>query len=165
MKPVVEAVVEAGLVPEEALDELARWGVHIKAVPNERILHSPEAVVNHLREALESEEQVRIDQTDLDLLTRYLDKNNQKRGRLILKEGKQHTTVNVSFCLTQLEEYAIPWTDPDEPDILVNGESHLKWTDDDGTEYDVRFIDVRELFFGSKKAFAVCIPLLETSDE
>lgn len=165
MKPVVEAVVEAGLVPDDALDEMARWGIHVTAVPNERILRSPEAVVTHIREALESEEQVRIDQTDLDLLTRYLDKKHQRQGRLIIKEGKRHQTVNVSFCLTKLGEYAIPWTEPEEPEVLANGETHLKWKDTDGTEYDVRFIDVRELFFGSKKAFAVCIPLLETDDE
>jgi len=161
MKPVVDAVVEAGLVPDEALDEMARWGIHITSVPNERILRSPQAVVEHIRAALESEDQVRVDQTDLDLLTRYLDKKHQRQGRLVLKDGKRHTNVNISFCLTQLGEYAIPWTDEETPDVLVNGETHLKWTDVDGTEYDVRFVDVRELFFGNKKAFAVCIPLLE----
>jgi hypothetical protein len=159
MKPVANAVVEAGLVPEEVLDEMARWGVHITAVPKENILQSPQAVVEHIRRAYESEEQVRIDETDLDLLSRYLDQKHQKSGRLILKDGKQHKTVNVSFCLTELGEYAIPWTEPETPDILFNGETHLKWQDGE-EQRDVYFEDVRELSFGSRKAFAVCTPLV-----
>lgn len=164
MKLIASAVVEAGLVPEGALNELARWGVHITAVPRENILQSPQAVVEHIRKAYESEEQVRIDETDLDMLTRYLDRKYQKQGRLILKQGKKHSTLTISFCLTELGEYAIPWTEADSPELLSNGETHLRWESEEGP-IDVYFEDVRELFFGERKAFAVCTPIKELSDE
>lgn len=164
MKPIAVAAVEAGLVPGSALDELARWGVHVTAEPKENILQSPESVVAHLREALEGEAQVRIDETDLDILHCYLSPDTQKKGRLILKEGKRHSTMPISFCLTKMGDYAIPWTDSDTPEVLANGETHLRWEDEDGV-HDVYFLDVREVFFGTKKAFAICTPVKDEEDD
>jgi len=152
-RPIINAVVEAGLVPEEALNELARWGVHVTATRKPE-LDTPAAVAQHLMEAMESDDQMRVDETDLDLLQRYLDPKHQKQGRLIIKSGAQHTTCALSFCLTSLGEYAIPWTDAETPEVLANGESHLKWGDDK----DIYFSAVREVFFGSRKAFVVCTP-------
>ena len=156
MKSVAKAVVEAGLVDEEILGEMARWGVPVPAAEvRQDVLRSKETVLEHIREAIEGEDQVRIDETELDLLSRYLDKEHQKTGRLILKEGKKHKTVSVTFCLTTLGECAIPWTDDEDPEILVNGETHLKWTDDDG-DHDVSFSAYRNVHFGNRRAFAVC---------
>lgn len=162
MRPVADAVVRAGLVDESILDELARWGIHITAVPDKMILNDPVAVVAHIREAIEGEDQVRIDETDLDILHRYLDKAYQKKGRLILKEGKRHQTLNITFCLTPMGEYAIPWVDEETPDIFANGETHMKWKDGE-TEHDVYFTDVRELYYGRRKAFVIC-ETMEESD-
>jgi hypothetical protein len=155
-RPIIDAVVEAGLVPDTALDELARWGVHITAQRKPE-LDNPQAVALHLMQALESDEQVRVDETDLDLLQRYLNPKHQLQGRLIIKEGKSHTTAPISFCLTSLGEYAIPWTDDETPEVLANGESHLKWDSAEGKK-DIYFSGVREVFFGSRKAFVVCTP-------
>lgn len=160
-RPIINAVVEAGLVPSEALDELAQWGIHITA-DRDLSLSTPEAIAKHLRDAIESEEQVRIDETDLDLLHTYLDTKHQKKGRLILKEGKRHTTSFVTFCLTPMGGYAIPWTDEDFPDILINGQTHLRWQDEGDSEaHDVYFSDLREVFFGGRKMFVVCTPAKE----
>jgi hypothetical protein len=155
-RPIIDAVVEAGLVPDAALDELARWGVHITAKPDPTI-DTPAAVAEHLMSALESDEQVRVDETDLDLLQRYLDPKHQRRGRLIIREGKDHTTMTVSFCLTSLGDYALPWTDEETPGVLANGESHLKWQDGE-RQRDIYFSSVREVFFGRRKAFVICSP-------
>lgn len=162
MRHVADAVVRAGLVDESVLDEFARWGVHITAVPDKGILSDSAAVVEHIREAIEGEDMVRIDETDLDLLRRYLDRKHQKEGRLILKEGKKHQTLNITFCLTELGEYAIPWVDEDTPDVLTNGQTHLKWNDGE-KDRDIYFSDVRELCYGSRKAFIVCEPNEETN--
>jgi hypothetical protein len=158
-RPIIDAVVEAGLVPSDTLDELARWGIHVTAERRPE-LNNPQSIATHLKEALESEAQVRIDETELDLLHKYLNPKHQKQGRLIIKEDKSHTTTNISFCLTDLGEYAIPWTDEDVPEVLANGQTHLKWQDGEVAR-DVYFTDVREVFFGTRKAFAICTPMEE----
>ena len=160
MREIAEAVVRAGLVSEDSLNEMARWGIHITAIPNAQILNDHAAVVEHIREAIEGESQIRIDETDLDLLSRYLNPKYQKEGRLILKEGDNHTTLKISFCMTLMGDYAIPWTDEDTPDVIYNGESHLKYKDEIG-EHDVYFCDAHELYLGKHKAFAVCVPVRE----
>jgi hypothetical protein len=162
MKVIAKAVVEAGLVPSESLDELARWGVHINVEPQEGF-HDAEDVVSHIREAYEGSGQVSLDETDLDMLRRYLDKDHQKCGRLVLREGVKHRSLAVRFCLTCLGEYAIPWVDEESPSILVNGHTHLRW-DDGGVQRDVKFSDYRELFYGAKKAFVVCTPMGSTDE-
>lgn len=157
MTKVSKAVVEAGLVDEETLREMRRWGLPVPEVSPSADLQDQEAVLAHVREAIESPTHVRVEETELDLMNRYLDQRYQKQGRLILKEGKRHQTISVAFCLTLLGEYAIPWTDADSPDVLANGETHLKWEDEaTGTKHDVYFSHVREVSFGDRKAFAVC---------
>jgi len=154
MKTIAKAVVEAGLVAADSLDEMARWGVHINVEPQDGFTAAEDVVV-HLRDAYEGSEHVSLEETDLDMLRRYLDKKHQKAGRLILREGKRHRTVQVNFCLTRLGEYAIPWTDAESPDLLSNGETHLRW-EEGGEVHDVYFFDYRELYFGARKAFVVC---------
>ena len=157
MRPVAEAVVEAGLIDESVLKEMKRWGMTVEAEPDEKLLGDMEATLQHIREAIESQEQVRIDETDLDLLCRFLDKEHKQSGRLIVKEGKRHQTMKVEFCRTHAGEYAIPWSDEETPYVLANGETHLKW-EAEGVQHDIYFMEVREVFFGKKKAFAVCTP-------
>lgn len=164
MKSVAKAVIETGIIDEDSLKEMLRWGAPIQdpgtgEMPgvDPTLSGDRERIVAHIREALESEDQVRVDETDLDLLRLYLDEKHQKTGRLILKEGGKHSTKSVSFCITPMGEYAVPWTDNTvEPYVLYNGESHLKWEDADGTQHDVYFEEARDVFFGEHRAFVVC---------
>ena len=39
MRPIADAVVRAGLVDDNVLQQMARWGIQIKAVPDENILN------------------------------------------------------------------------------------------------------------------------------
>jgi hypothetical protein len=163
MKPLAKAIVETGLVDPSIIQEMKRWGAPIydpgteeEPVPGAKTLATADDLVAHIREALESMEQVRIDETDLDLLHRYLDKKHQKEGKLLLRSGGKRQSKLVSFCITPTGEYALPWTDRDlEPSILYNGETHLKWSDN-GVPVDVRFSDARDVFFGTQRAFVVC---------
>ncbi len=164
MKPVAKAVVETGIVDSDFVKEAKRWGAPIqdpgtgespKVLPE--LKGNRDAQVAHIREALEGEGHVRIDECDLDLLRMYLDSSHQKEGRLVLKEGKNHSTKKVSFCITPMGEYAIPWTDRDtDPAILYNGETHLKWEDSEGKQHDVWFEGARSVMFGDQQAFVVC---------
>ena len=155
MRPIADAVVRAGLVDDNVLQQMARWGIQITAVPDEKILRDPQSVIEHIRNAIESKAHVSVDETDLDLLRRFLSKEHQKQGRLIVKEGRSHSTQNIVFCMTQMGECAIPWTDDEEPYVMVNGETHLKWADDEG-DHDVTFLDMRTVSFGNKRMFVVC---------
>lgn len=157
MSQLGKAIIEAGLLDSNTINEIRKWGLPVPAASVlEDIAQDKDEVLAHIREALEGPDQVRMEETDLDLLTRYLSLKHQKRGRLILKEGSEHRTLVTTFCLTPLGEYAFPWTAADSPEILVNGESHLKWVAEDGTKHDVYFSTLREMHLGAVKMFVVC---------
>lgn len=165
MKSIAKAVVETGIVDSDFVSEAKRWGAPIQdpgteegpPTPLPGMVGNRDAQVAHIREALEGESQVRINECDLDLLRLYLDDTKQKEGRLILKEGKKHATKKITFCLTPMGEYAIPWVDSDaDPVVLYNGETHLRWEDSDGKQHDVTFVDARPVMFGDQQAFIVC---------
>jgi len=157
MRPVAKAVIRAGLVPPDVLAQMQKWGVDVEPVPEDQILDSPDKIVAHIQEALESKAQVEITETDLDILHRYLDSAKQKQGRLHLRDGEDKTVAKVSFCVTQMGDFAIPWLDEANPDMFINGESFLRYKEGDESR-DVYFIDMRELHFGDRKAFVVCTP-------
>ena len=154
MKKVARAVVEAGLVEEPVLVQLQRWGIPIEAAP-EKTLQTKEQVLEHIRESIEGEDMVRIDETALDLLHSFLDPQHKKPGRLILKDGKKHITLNIVFSMTRLGEVAIPWTADEDPALLLGDGTHLKYKDGE-QDKDVAFHDYRNVYFGEKRAFVVC---------
>ena len=160
MRPVAVAVIRAGLVPEEVLAEFKRWKLPISVVVEEPkdVLQDPKQIVNVIRDALESAEQVHVRDTDLDILQRFLDPQYQRMGKLIIKDGDEKATAKVNFCLTPLGEYTIPWRSDSIFDLMTNGETHLRYSDPDGTSHSVHFSDVREVFIGDRKAFMVCTP-------
>lgn len=161
MRPVAKAVIRAGLVPPDVLAQMKKWGVlDAEEVKVDQILDTPEQIVAHIQEALESKAQVEICESDLDILQRYLSKEHQQEGRLHLRDGERRELVKVNFCLTKMGEYAIPWLDEENPQLLANGESFLRHREEgEEKSKDVYFVDIRELYFGDRKAFIVCVPM------
>jgi hypothetical protein len=160
MKPVAFAVVRSGLISSEVLRELQRWGlpVALVSVPEEGVLENPKQIVDLIQNALEDADQVKINETDLDLLTRYLDPAYRKEGTLVVKDGKQKATSKVLYSVTPLGEYAIPWVSESIADFMTNGQTYLRFKLSDGSSSRVTFSSVREVFFGDQKAFMVCTP-------
>lgn len=160
MKPIAFAVARAGLITPEVQEEFRRWGlpVALVSVPEEGVLTDARQVVDLIQNALEDADQVKISETDLDLLTRYLDPSHRREGTLVVKDGQQKSTSKVLFSITPLWEYAIPWMSESIADFMTNGQTYLRFKLDSGESSRVTFSDVREVFFGEQKAFMVCTP-------
>lgn len=158
MRPIATAIVRTGVVSKKALVEMQRWGLPVDLVAEERVIdiHEAQQVVNIIRDALEDSDQVMVRDTDLDLLKTWIDSNNQREGRLHIKEGDQKTSFKVIFCRGPLKEFVIPYRSDSIIDLLTNGESYLKYTDDEGNKQTVYFSDVKEFYIGESKAFMIC---------
>ncbi len=158
MRPIAHAVIRTGLIPEDTMIEIRKWGLPIEFVQSSQVLENAQSVAAVIQDALESADQVAMRDTDLDILNRFLDPKQQMKGTLVLKDGDQKGSVDVLFCLTGLKEYAIPWTSDSIFEMMLNGETYLRYTDKDGSKVKVFFVGGRELFFGDRKAFMVCEP-------
>jgi len=156
MRPLGVAVIRAGLVDTSVISEMQRWGLPIHIVEETQVIRDADVVVRVLQDALESGEQVRLQDTDLDIVQKWVDPANQIVGKLVVKDGEKRSTSKCIFCRTLMGEFAFPWTSESLADLLVNGESHLQYSKD-GEITKAYFIDVRELYIGDSKAFVVCL--------
>lgn len=168
MRPLGIAAIRAGIIPEETLDEFQRWGVMPN--PKEHELHpfdDIEQAVMEIQRALDSEEQVRIQTTDLDVLRWYLDKENQIKGRLVIVNELtgERATKTVTFAIAPpADKYIIPWTSDSIVEILTNGQTYLSYKVD-GVNHRVHFDEAEDLYFGDLKAFVVCMGREAEQDE
>ena len=165
MKPLAVAVIRAGLVPESTIAEMHRWKLPLHFITDEELedlrklqpLEEPLSIVSAIQDALDSEEQVRLQDTDLDLITIWINPANQVDGKLILIDPDLNTkaTAKCTFCRLPTGEIAFPWQGEPLLDVLVNGSSYLQ---EAGPKKMVRhyFSDVREVFVGDTKAFVIC---------
>ncbi len=161
MRPLGKAVIRAGLVDKVSLTELQRWGLPVEVEEVDPI-DSLEEVVTVIREALESGDQVRIQESDLDVLRQFLDPEHQRQGQLIVKGEGSRGNFPVQFCITKLGEYVLPWKSESILDMMILGDSSLRF-EEGGKERVVYFMDVRESYFGERRTFMICTP--ETPDE
>lgn len=151
-RSVTLAVIKSGLVSKDTLRELNHWGLPIEMIEENEVLDTPEAIVGRIQEALEGEDLVKIRDTDLDVLRCYL--TCQKQGMLRVAGDDGVANVEVSYCVTPMGEYVIPWRSESIREYMTDPNTYLKA---DGGK--VGFSDVRELFFGEHKAFMVCTPV------
>lgn len=159
MRPVGVAAIKAGIIPEDTLNEFRRWG----ALPTQEEhdlepYDSIEAAVYGIQEAIESEEQVRLQTTDLDALKWFLDARNQRRGRLVLVDNdtSERATKTITFCLMPATgKIIIPWMAESIVDMMANGATYLSYKEKD-ENVRVYFTNVEEMYFGSVKAFMMC---------
>ena len=168
MRPVGVAAIKAGIIPEETLDEFKRWGaLPTMAEHDLKPFESIEDAVEGIQEAIESEEQVRLQTTDLDALRWYLDERNQRRGRLVLVDSdtEERATKTITFSVLPASgKLVIPWITESIIDMMSNGLTYLSYKDKD-ENVRVYFSDVEEMYFGSVKAFMMCTGKEYTKDE
>ena len=154
-KPVTKVIMEAGLIDDQALAQLRKWGL-LTTVAEVQNFKDPEIIVNRIREALEGDELVELRSTDLDLIRHYL--NSRLKGKLHVpnpENEEKMVALPVEYCVTKMGEYVIPWTSDGIQDLLLHDKTYLKIME--GTK--IRFSRVRELYYDSKKAFVVCAPM------
>jgi len=154
MRPVAKVVIRAGLVPDEMLAQLAKWGVPLEHVSDKETLSDMNDIVEQLQSALDSKDQAQFCESDLDLIREYIDPTKQRQGTLFIRQGNKKDRVKVTFCITSLHKYAIPWMDETNLDDYLD-EIRLRYKEK-GEIVEVRLSDVREVHFGAHKAFIVC---------
>lgn len=158
MRPLSVAVVRSGLIPEDVLSEFKRWGLPVEIVPEEKTLQTPEAVVNVIMDALESEDQVRTRDTDFDVLKRYIDPRFQIQAKMNLDNGEgEKSTAKITVCKTRMGDFAIPYRGEAVAELLINGHTHLTY-EEDGEKHKVTFVNVEEMYLGEQKVFMICKP-------
>lgn len=160
------AVLKAGIIPEQTVSELERWGMDVP----EGIQVEPDLdrALDGIREAVESKETVEIRMTHLDGLKVY--ELGQRMGRLyyVIPDNssigvrKTKTTfVKVTYAITPSGDYLIPWTSDDVFDLMLDPGTYLKPAE----APRVRFIDVDSLFYGEQKTFMICRPSTEKDEQ
>lgn len=159
MRPLAEATVRAGLIDDDTLAQFRRWGFVPKdLVPDKD--KTPQESLEAIQAALETEEQVRLQVTDLDLLRHYMAVDNQLRGQIVLinPETEQRGTKTVTFAKRishGRSQFVLPWLSEGVTDLLVNGKSYLRWTEE-GKSNRVYLVDYEDLYFGDVRMFIVC---------
>lgn len=151
-------LVKTGLVDSNVLAEFKRWGLPLEFREDVQGCSTAEEVVSHIHDYLESDIRVKLRDTDLDILQRYI--QTQHPGRLHYRgPNDEKLSVDVHFCITDLGEYVIPWRSESIQDLMLESTTSLRFTPKDSSDRKtVYFTDVRELFFGEHKAFMVCEP-------
>ena len=158
MRPITVAVVRAGLVSEGALAELRRWGLPVDVMPIDEadIVTDLPKIVEIIQAALESHDQVRMQDTDLDIVKRFLSPEWQREGKLNVVADGTSGSFKTLFCFTVMGEVALPWRSEAVYDLMTNGETTFTWVDNEGKTRKEFFVDTRELFIGDRKAFMIC---------
>lgn len=143
------AILKAGIVPGDAVQEFNRWGSELPEVNPETDHHR---ALDGIREAVEGPETVEIRQTDLDVLRWYDD--HRTRGRLYFADGNNTTFVEVEYARDRMGKYMLPWRDEDISSLIIEHTTYLKPTGS-GRVY---FSDSEELHLGANKVFILAIP-------
>lgn len=163
MRPLAEAAIEAGLIDDETLAQFRRWGMVPKELAPKQM--TPDEAIEAIQDALDAEEQVRLQTTDLDLLHEYMDPEKQTRGQLVLINSStdQRGTKTVTFVIRSSRlrekkgevEYIIPWFSDSITEMLTNSKSYLRWNDGEKSRR-VYMVEAEDLYFGDIKMFLVC---------
>lgn len=154
MSNLKEEMVLAGIVDPNMVKELSIWGSPLEEIFDldwDDTPKSTEEALERIRQALEDRDQVEIRATDLDVMRRYL--NNQQEAKLHLEDpvSKQKSNIKIFFAWSKTGEVIIPWRSESIEDLLMSPESYLRVED---RKY--YFGAVQELFFGEQKAFMLC---------
>lgn len=155
-RAVAKAVVEAGIVDQDALAQLQRWGFALDLQPGAEPIVSAAEVAQRILDAVGSDEEVELRSTDLDIIKDYISSRQKARLHVPDPEDEDKTVgIPIEYCLTQMGEVIIPWTSESINDMLLDDRTYLKPTG----QARIYFSDVRELFYGDHKAFVVCTPM------
>ena len=155
-KPMIEAVLKAGLIGENALREMKRFSAAIDPEAKTEEPKDLDTAATIIATAIADEGYVMVRETDLEILHQYAE--TARQGVLHLEidsdvepSGSNSTDLEISFGKSKMGEYIIAWRSETIEDMLTNGRSYLQV---DGQR--IFFSRLRELFYGETKAFMAC---------
>jgi hypothetical protein len=154
----IEAVLKAGLLGENALREMKKFSVSIDPDAKSEDPKDLDTAATIIASAISEEGYVMVRETDLEILHQYAE--SARRGRLHLEidsdvepSGITSTDLDITFGKSKMGEYLIAWRSESIEDMLTNGRSYLQVDDQ-----RIFFGRIRELFYGDTKAFLACYP-------
>jgi hypothetical protein len=147
-----KAVLKAGLITPNMLREMKRLSPFIDRDAEVEEPKELEHAARIIADALEEREYALVRETDLDAFRQYME--TRAKGTLHIEDyGVMPEEFAVEYGRTKTGEYIIGWTEESIDALLTNGITCLKTA-----EKSVYFEDVRELWYGKKKAFMICVP-------
>lgn len=150
-----QAVIEAGLVPQELLPQFQKWGV-LEQYDPAQALSSIEEVVECIQTSLESDDLVELRDTDLDAVGVYLrGLRDGLRGRLYYtRDGGGRGHAELKYAVLPTGEYLLPALAEELQEALCLQDTHF--TIGDGAR--VRFTTSRLLYSGKTPLFVAATP-------
>lgn len=146
---VVKVVQQAGLVGQDTVIELRRWGSPVIASSSGPDI-SADIVPLLIERAMQEQDFVQVRETDLEVLKQYL--NTQDVGMLRLEDIRGNVDgVNIIFGKTAQGEYIIPWIDETVTDACINCLVSLHVPNSGW----VTLRNPRELYYGERKMFTI----------
>ncbi len=151
--PLADAALKAGLIPVDILNEMRRWRSPVE-IPEEvpETPSSLEEASKAIQDVLESHGYILTRETDLHVLDQYL--HTQKTALLHVEtadEEDTHAEFSVVYGKTPIGAFIFPWQGDSLRPEMSNGRTYLLA---EGVRYF--FSEVREVFYGSVKAFMIC---------
>jgi hypothetical protein len=151
MNPMTQAVLKAGLITPNMLQEMKRFS---PTLDQNAVVEEPkdlERAAQLIADALEHSDLTLVRETDLNALRHYVDTRTD--GTLHYETLAETVDFTVSYAVAKTGEYLIAWNSEGLLEEIANGMTYLK-TD----TKEVYFKDVRELWYGERKTFLVCVP-------
>lgn len=161
MSQLTDVIIKAGLVPDNVLKQLARWGMPVNEDRKPDELHALpdlEQLVEAIDEAIQSEGYVLMRETDLEAIPQYLQTMKPGVLHVVIEDGTS-SDFEVQYGIGKTGDVIMPWRSDSITDLLTNGETYLKVSGE-----KVFFSQARELFYGANKAFVVCTPSTREPD-
>lgn len=157
-KELIRTVISMGLVDENQIYEMQRWGLIDRQLVLDAVPQTHEGMMERMNLALDV---VGMDrkETDLAVLRRFM--QTSKRGLMYVHvDGVDvRDPLEVFYGRTHNGDYILPWNGgPGQEHILINGHTYLET--EDGKVY---MMDYRPVYFDELQSFVVCKPGLEES--
>jgi len=166
MPTMTEVLDKLGVLPETTVKELARWpgGQLPPATYGEpAAAASGEEAVAAIRDVIEGEGQVELRETDPDLLRRYATSKRSGKLLLVIKDTRgnevERSSFKIEFGQTSLGEYIIPWASESIAEYMLDPDTYLLVN-----SKKIKFINVREAYYGPEKVFMVATPEVKDVD-
>ena len=156
----VQLIAKSGLIPEELLQQFYKW----KLLDDVGSIEQPQTaseLVARINSILEEDGMQMFRMTDIDILQRYM--ATQEIGDLVVSEGVdgQSTMFEVAYGRTLTGEIIFPWRGDNVANLMTNGLTHLlvkRVVKNLKVVTALYFCEVKEMYFGSTKAFMICQP-------
>ena len=158
-RPMTQVMVSCGLVDIDTVQQLKKWKMlsedEVESWAN-TTMNTPASIVQKIHDVLESEDLTEMRDTELDVVGLWL-RTRQKAKLHVPSPDDRGESVSfpVEYYINGLGEYVIPWTSESIRDLIIDENTYLKPLG----KPRVQFMDVRELFYASTKAFIVCTPV------